>query len=355
MSKNLPGFSNRLISWYLQNKRSLPWRETKDPYLIWLSEIILQQTRVAQGLPYYKKFEAAYPTVFDLANAKETDVLKLWQGLGYYSRARNLHHTAQCIASEFKGEFPGTYKDLIKLKGVGDYTASAIASICYDEAAAVVDGNVYRVLSRVFGIDTPINSSKGAKQFKELAQELLVADQPGTFNQAIMEFGARHCIPSAPDCVNCIFSDNCWALKHKSVAQLPVKVKKTKIRVHHFNFIIPLSNDNKTFMRQRVENGIWKNLFQFPLIDKDKPLNEGSLLKDPGFQDLTSGWTVETIDRYNEQPILHKLSHKDLYITFWIAKVTNLPEQAISFSEVAKLPVPIILGRFISDFAPFQQ
>lgn len=355
MLKILPGFSNRLISWYLQNGRSLPWRETKDPYLIWLSEIILQQTRVAQGLPYYEKFVAAYPTVFDLANAKETEVLKLWQGLGYYSRARNLHHTAQYIASELNGEFPGTYKDLLQLKGVGDYTAAAIASICYQESTAVVDGNVYRVLSRVFGIDTPINSSLGAKQFKVLAQELIDRDQPGTYNQALMEFGARQCVPSAPDCGDCIFSDPCWAREQKSVARLPVKINRTKIRVHHFNFIIPLSNDGKTILHQRIESGIWKNLFQFPLIDTDKPLNTGLILKDPGFQEITSSWTVESLDRFNEKPLRHKLSHKDLYITFWIVRVAILPEEAISFSEVAQHPVSVVLGRFISDFAPFQQ
>lgn len=355
MLKNLPDFSNRLITWYLQNKRSLPWRETRDPYLIWLSEIMLQQTRVGQGLPYYEKFVAAYPTVFDLANAKETEVLKLWQGLGYYSRARNLHHTAQFIASDLKGKFPGTYKDLLQLKGVGDYTASAIASICFGEPTAVVDGNVYRVLSRVFGIDTPINSSEGAKQFKVLAQELIDPDQPGNYNQALMEFGARQCVPSSPDCGDCIFSDRCWARQQKSVARLPVKINRTKIKVHHFNFIIPLSNDDKTILQQRIENGIWKNLFQFPLIDTDKPLHTPSLLKDPGFQELTSGWTVESLDRFNEKPLLHKLSHKDLYITFWIVRVSNLPEGAISFSEVAMYPVPVVLGRFISDFAPFQQ
>jgi A/G-specific adenine glycosylase len=355
MSKNPPDFSKSLISWYLQNKRSLPWRETKDPYLIWLSEIILQQTRVAQGLPYYNKFVSAYPTVFDLAGANETDVLKIWQGLGYYSRARNLHHSAQFIASELNGVFPKTAKDLIKLRGIGDYTASAIASICYDEASAVVDGNVYRVLSRVFGIETPINSSVGIKQFKELAQELIDPEQPGTFNQAIMEFGARHCTPSGPDCMNCIFSNKCWALKHKTITQLPVKINKTKIKVHHFNFMVPLTNDGKTMMHQRLENGIWKNLYQFPLIDHSKQLTKASLLKNPYFQTIISPWIVESLTRYNEQPILHKLSHKDLYITFWIVRVANLPADAISFREVAKHPVPIVLDRFISEFGPFQQ
>lgn len=355
MSKNPPDFSKILITWYLQNHRSLPWRETKEPYLIWLSEIILQQTRVTQGLPYYTKFVSAYPTVFDLANAKETDVLKLWQGLGYYSRARNLHYSARLIASERNGIFPDTAKDLLKLKGVGDYTASAIASICYNEAAAVVDGNVYRVLSRVFGIKTPIDSSEGIKEFKQLAQDLIDPEQPGTFNQALMEFGARYCVPSGPDCVNCIFSHKCWALQHQASDRLPVKFHKNKIKVHHFNFIIPLSQDGKTILHQRQEDGIWKNLFQFPLIDHPKELSAGSLLKLPDFQKLTTPWVTQSVTQYNERPILHKLSHKHLYITFWIVKVSNLPEEAISFSELTELPVPVVLERFISDFAPFQQ
>ena len=183
-------FSNTLIFWYLQNNRELPWRKVNNPYFIWLSEIMLQQTRVAQGMAYYLKFTENFPTVFDLAKADESTVLKMWQGLGYYSRARNLHHSAKQIAIEFNGEFPSTYKEIIKLKGIGDYTASAIASICFNEPTAVVDGNVYRVLSRYFGIKTPINSSTGIKEFKALAQTLINKSQPGTHNQAIMDFGA---------------------------------------------------------------------------------------------------------------------------------------------------------------------
>ena len=199
-------FSKVLINWYLKNNRELPWRKTKNPYHIWLSEIMLQQTRVAQGLPYYLKFTEAFPTVFDLANADESYVLKLWQGLGYYSRARNLHFTAKYIAEELNGVFPNTYKGLLKLKGVGDYTASAIASICYSEPTAVVDGNVYRVLSRYYGIDTPINSTKGIKDFKELAQQILDKENIGAYNQAIMDFGAIQCKPKSPNCGECPLS-----------------------------------------------------------------------------------------------------------------------------------------------------
>ena len=206
-------FSKKLKHWYSNNKRELPWRQTKDPYFIWLSEIILQQTQVNQGLPYYVKFTENFPTIYHLASADESAVLKLWQGLGYYSRARNLHATAKYVVSELDGKFPNNYKDLIKLKGIGDYTASAIASICFNEATAVVDGNVYRVLSRYFGIDTPINSSKGAKVFKQLAQELIDLKDPATFNQAIMEFGATQCKPQNPDCKICPFNASCIAFK----------------------------------------------------------------------------------------------------------------------------------------------
>ena len=231
-------FSNKLISWYLQNKRDLPWRKTKNPYFVWLSEIMLQQTRVAQGMSYYLKFTETFPTVFDLAKADESTVLKMWQGLGYYSRARNLHATAKHIAFELDGKFPSTYKEIVKLKGIGDYTASAIASICFTEPTAVVDGNVYRVLSRYFGIETPINSSAGNKEFKELAQTLIDTLKPGTYNQAIMDFGAIQCKPKNPICLFCPFSESCVALQKNKIDTLPVKDKKTKVRDRYFNYLV---------------------------------------------------------------------------------------------------------------------
>ena len=229
-------FSKTLINWYSNNKRVLPWRKTNNPYYIWLSEIILQQTQVRQGLPYYEAFIANYPTIFDLANANESDVLKLWQGLGYYSRARNLHTTAKHIVYKLNGVFPNTYKELLKLKGVGDYTASAIASICFNEPTAVVDGNVYRVLSRYFGINTPINSSKGVKEFKNLAQQLIDIKKPAEFNQAIMEFGATLCKPKNPNCNICPFNNSCIAFNKSSINNLQVKIKSAKAKKKHFNF-----------------------------------------------------------------------------------------------------------------------
>jgi len=221
-------FAKTLTSWYLQNKRDLPWRNTENPYFIWLSEIMLQQTRVAQGLPYFLRFVQSFPTVFDLAKADEEKVLKLWQGLGYYSRARNLHKTAQHIAFELDGVFPNNYNDLLKLKGIGEYTAAAIASFSYHEAVPVVDGNVFRVLARYFDIETDIAQASAKKEFSALAYELMPKDSPALFNQAIMEFGALQCVPRNPDCSICPLNSGCLALQKKKVDQLPVKSKKQK-------------------------------------------------------------------------------------------------------------------------------
>ena len=270
MPKSNSHFSKKLILWYLDHKRDLPWRTTAIPYYIWLSEIILQQTRVEQGLSYYQAFVSVYPTVKKLANASEQEVLKLWQGLGYYSRARNLHTTANYVSNELSGVFPTSYKELIKLKGVGDYTASAIASICFNEATAVVDGNVYRVLARYFGIATPINSSLGIKEFKNLAQQLIDIDNPGNHNQALMEFGARQCKPQKPNCEICIFNDSCIALQQKKVSELPVKLKKTKVKNIYFNYIVLISKNEKTFLQKRIGKGIWQNLYEFPVIETEK-------------------------------------------------------------------------------------
>lgn len=355
MPKISSNFSNKLIAWYLENKRHLPWRQTKDPYCIWLSEIILQQTRVAQGLPYYNAFINAFPTVQDLANATEQEVLKLWQGLGYYSRARNLHFTAQYISKELEGVFPNNFKDLLQLKGVGDYTASAIASICFDEAAAVVDGNVYRVLSRYFGINTPINSSKGIKEFKQLAQELIDHDQPGTFNQAIMEFGARYCIPSNPNCEQCTFNNVCVAYEKKLVSELPIKKGKVIIKKHYYNYVVFIDSNGNTLMEQRTQKGIWQHLYQFPLVETLKLVNKDQLLENLEFKSIIENWSLCSIHQYNDKPIIHKLSHKHLHTIFWVVEVHELPAIAIPLSEAITYPVPILIGNFISKFPAFKQ
>ncbi|HRN43741.1 MAG TPA: A/G-specific adenine glycosylase, partial [Flavobacterium sp.] len=249
-------FSNLLIKWYLQKKRDLPWRNTINPYLIWLSEIMLQQTRVAQGMPYFLSFTTAFPTVFDLAKANEEQVLKLWQGLGYYSRARNLHKTAQFVANELDGIFPDNYKDLLQLKGVGEYTAAAIASFSYNEVIPVVDGNVFRVLSRYFDIETDIAAASAKKEFAALAFELMAKDNPALFNQAIMEFGALQCVPKSPNCNICIFNESCTALQKKKVDQLPVKSKKLKVRKRYFNYLVVTDELGNTIIQKRTAKGI---------------------------------------------------------------------------------------------------
>lgn len=339
-------FSKTLITWYLKNKRELPWRKTTNPYFIWLSEIILQQTRVDQGLDYYLRFINSYPTVFELANAQENEVLKLWQGLGYYSRARNLHASAKYIVNECKGEFPNTFKEIIKLKGVGDYTASAIASISFNEPTAVVDGNVYRVLSRYFGIDTPINSTKGIKEFKALAQEVIDTDDPATHNQAIMEYGARMCKPQKPDCYICPLNNSCVALASKKVDSLPVKIKKLKIKNRYFNYMVVHTSDGFTVINERKGKGIWQNLYQFPLIETQRVIDLEELIQEKEFKSLF-GLQDLTIQQFNSVPIVHKLSHQHLYTTFWVIDTKDLAQATTPWKMVDKYPVPILIHNFI--------
>lgn len=343
-------FSNTLIYWYLQNKRDLPWRKTKNPYFIWLSEIMLQQTRVAQGLDYYLKFTSNFPTVFDLAKADESTVLKMWQGLGYYSRARNLHFSAKQIAFENGGQFPTTYKDIIKLKGVGDYTASAIASIAFNEPTAVVDGNVYRVLSRYFGIDTPTNTSKGIKEFKELAQSLINKTQPGTFNQAIMDYGAIQCKPKKPLCMFCPFSESCVALQKNLIDVLPVKEKKIKVKKRYFNYLVIKTKENKTILSERKGKGIWQGLYQFPLIESNKILNKEELIALKDFNTLFQNDV--SISLFNKKDIVHKLSHQHLYTQFWVIETDEQKDADILWNEIKNFPVPVLIANFLEAYKP---
>lgn len=342
-------FKNKLTNWYSDNKRSLPWRNTKNPYYIWLSEIILQQTQVKQGLPYYEAFIKQYPTVFDLANASEEEVLKLWQGLGYYSRARNLHTTAKHVAFELDGRFPNNYKDLLKLKGVGDYTASAVASIAFNEVAAVVDGNVYRVLSRYYGIKTPINSTDGIKEFKKLASNLIDKEQPATFNQSIMEFGATQCKPKNPNCTICPLNESCMALQKNMIEFLPVKLKKTKVKTRFFNFLVCIDNNKNTLLEKRTSKGIWQNLYQFPLIESNKSLSSEEFhllnIKDSVLENLNFDYSL-----YNIEDKVHKLSHQHLYTKFWVIETKELPKKSIAIKEIKKYPVPVLISSFIDAF-----
>lgn len=341
-------FSKTLIQWYLQNKRDLPWRNNTNPYIIWLSEIMLQQTRVAQGLPFFLRFTVAFPTVFDLANASEEQVLKLWQGLGYYSRARNLHKTAKQIAFELNGEFPKNYNDLLQLKGVGEYTAAAIASFAYNENVPVVDGNVFRVLSRYFDIETDIASAGAKKEFSQLAYELLPKGKANEFNQAIMEFGALLCVPKNPDCQNCVFNDSCLALQKKKVAQLPVKSKKLKVRHRFFNYLVFYDKDNNTLIHKRTQKGIWHNLYQFPLLETEIIETEENILTLIKNQNFINN-SIQNIQLFNPQTIVHKLSHQHLNIKFWKIKVNGKIENGIDWESVKKMPFPIVIFNFISN------
>lgn len=349
-------FSKILIKWYLQNKRDLPWRNTTDPYPIWLSEIMLQQTRVAQGTPYFLSFTSNFPSVFDLANANEEQVLKLWQGLGYYSRARNLHQTAQYVANELNGIFPNSYKELLKLKGIGDYTAAAIASFSYNEAVPVVDGNVFRVLSRYFDIDTDIAAASAKKEFAALAFELMPKDtggeaelseaNPAIFNQAIMEFGALQCVPKSPNCSICVFNESCAALQKKKIDQLPYKSKKIKVRNRYFNYLVVSDENNKTLIQKRTEKGIWQNLYQFPLIETDK--EEGfDFVSEKIQNEYFNENTIQSIAELNEKSIIHKLSHQHLHIKFWKVNLEDLISNGIDTETLRKFPFPIVIHNFI--------
>ncbi|RZK92973.1 MAG: A/G-specific adenine glycosylase, partial [Hymenobacter sp.] len=257
-----------MLAWYPRHRRDLPWRHTRDPYAIWLSEVILQQTRVAQGLPYYLDFLSSYPTVEALAAAPEQEVLRHWQGLGYYSRARNMHHTAQQIVREFGGRFPATYAGLRQLKGVGPYTAAAIASFAFDEAVAVLDGNVFRVLARIFGLHADIAAPSSRKEFQALADLHLPPSHAADFNQAIMEFGALQCTPAKPDCLFCPLQSECWAFQHGQVALLPVKAKAKAARTRHFHYLV-LRHGGQLYLKERPGGDIWQGLYDFALVETD--------------------------------------------------------------------------------------
>ncbi|HEU4717360.1 MAG TPA: A/G-specific adenine glycosylase [Bacteroidia bacterium] len=344
-------FSRIIRSWYAKNRRDLPWRRTKDPYRVWLSEIILQQTRVAQGLAYYHAFTGKFPDVKKLAAAKEQEVLKLWQGLGYYSRARNLHFSAKKIVKETGGQFPGTYKDLLRLKGVGDYTAAAIASICFGEARPVVDGNVYRVLSRIFGIKTPIDSTEGKKIFRETAAALIDHRDPGNFNQALMEFGALQCVPRNPDCAVCPFVQQCEARKKNTIALLPVKAKKTKTRDRYFNYIVIRRGEN-VLLKKRTGNDIWKNMYDFPLVETEKPVSPEKLFSLEEVKAITGNKKPVLTGRIHETK--HVLSHQNIHARFFEVKagtkrVAGEKLVACGRDDLHKYPVPVIISRYLDN------
>ena len=345
-------FSDKIISWYNKNKRDLPWRNTKDAYLIWLSEIILQQTRVDQGMNYYLKFAKEFPTIKHLAKADNEKVMKLWQGLGYYSRARNLHTTAKIITDKYKGTFPVDHAELLSLNGIGDYTAAAIASFAFNKPYAVVDGNVYRVLARVFGIEIPIDSSQGKKEFYQLANKLIDKKNPALHNQAIMELGAMQCKPANPDCSVCVLNTMCFAFSKKRITELPVKAKTTKVRDRYFNYIV-LHHKGTTAINKRGEKDIWTNLYDFPLIETVKELKEEQFLKSAEWKKFigSAKYTVKSISASYK----HILSHQKIYARFWEIECDNpfdklLPKTAVIIKEkdIHKYAVPRLIENYLT-------
>lgn len=321
-------FANTIISWFQENGRALPWRETKDPYAIWLSEIILQQTRIAQGWEYWERFMAQYPKVEDLAAASEDDVLRLWQGLGYYSRARNLHAAAKQIVA--LGKFPDTLEDIKALKGVGDYTAAAIGSFAFDISAAVVDGNVYRVLSRYFGIDTPINSTQGKKEFAALAQSLIPASDAAAYNQGMMDFGAIQCTPQSPKCLLCPLAETCVALREGRVEELPVKLKTLKVKTRRLNYIYIRCN-GEIAIHRRGEGDIWQGLWE--------PYNVSDL---PALPTFDAPLVLKAKD------VKHVLTHRILLADFYLLETKKrplLPDDYIWIkeSEISEYGIPRLI------------
>ena len=333
-------FSLVLIKWYNLNKRNLPWRNTVDPYKIWISEIILQQTRVEQGLPYYNKFILNFPNVLMLSQAKEERVLKLWQGLGYYSRARNLHFTSKYITEKLKGEFPKNYTDLIKLRGIGKYTASAISSFAYNEKKAVLDGNVFRVLSRYFGIYDAIDSTLGLKIFEEISFKNLPNKNINTYNQSIMEFGALQCKPVSPNCKKCPLSFKCWAFLNKKISSLPVKKKKIIKKERFLNFLI-LASDKFIYIEKRIKKDIWKNLYQFPLFE------DSNLNFTPPEQLIKKSVLLKKTE------IKHILTHQKLNVVFWHYNLNKLEKnkkyKIIEIKKIEEYPVPKIIENYIAE------
>jgi len=347
-------FSAQLLFWYKNNHRDLPWRNTRNPYLIWISEIILQQTRVNQGYQYYLRFIERFPDVKTLAGAKEEDVLKLWQGLGYYSRARNIHHAAQQIMKDFKGVFPSDYHEIIKLKGIGNYSASAIASIAFKQVYPVIDGNVLRVISRIYGISTPVDSSKGKTEVQLILNTLIDQQHPDIFNQAIMELGAMVCNPQNPKCEVCPLQVLCFAFEKKCIASFPVKTKKIHQRIRYFYYLViqfPSKHESHIYLNKRTNNDIWKNMYDFPLLEADKEL---SITDDilTGIKKILPDqqFSIKGISKNYK----HQLTHQTIFACFIDIETTTILPQAenyltIPYNNIHQYPIPKLIDNYLND------
>jgi A/G-specific adenine glycosylase len=342
------GFSEQLLRWDReQNRRQMPWKGEKDPYKIWLSEIILQQTRVEQGLSYYNEFVRNFPDIKKLANASEEKIFKLWEGLGYYSRCRNLIATARSIALERNGVFPKTYEEILTLKGVGPYTAAAISSFAFNLPYAVVDGNVFRVLARIFGIDTPIDSTEGKKYFAQLANELIDKKKAGAYNQAIMDFGAMICKP-VPHCDQCVFNKSCYALLNKKINELPVKEKKISIKKRWFYYLL-IEHNNQLAIRQRTAKDIWQQLYEFPMIENTQDLEQDGILARAEKQNWFIRGKYEVV---TQSPVYkQQLSHQLIAGKFIHIRVKNKPAQAdwqwVNETGLGKFAFPRVINQFL--------
>ncbi|GET27960.1 A/G-specific adenine glycosylase [Prolixibacter sp. SD074] len=344
-------FAKHLINWYKHNGRKLPWRETRDPYTIWVSEIILQQTRISQGTAYFHRFIERYPNVSELASADEHDVLKLWQGLGYYSRARNMLAAAKQVMNLFEGQFPRTYKGLLQLRGVGEYTAGAIASIAYNLPHAAVDGNALRVLSRFYAIDTPISSTKGKKLFSQLATEMVPKEAPGMFNQAIMDFGAMQCTPRSPDCPSCSLADMCLAYIKNRVQNYPVKEKKAKVRDRYMHYLFIRYKDDRLWLEKRNGQDIWKNMYQLPLIESYEILLPEQVLRSKEWQTIFYNAQVEVRSVSNE--IIHMLSHRKIHAFFYeiqlIKGEVQHPAKPVYLKDIFNFAIPKLIENYLTE------
>ncbi|TVQ09939.1 MAG: A/G-specific adenine glycosylase [Bacteroidetes bacterium] len=350
-------FTLRLLQWYKVNHRNLPWRDTTDPYKIWLSEIILQQTRIAQGTSYYFRFLELFPNVHSLARASEDKVLGAWQGLGYYSRARNLHHTARVVANEYDGVFPADYKLLLELKGIGPYTAAAIASIAFGLPRAAIDGNVTRVIARYFGIEDPVDDTLIKKTIEETAAELLPPQQPGNFNQAMMDFGAIICKPGKPHCNICPFAEECIARKNGLISKIPLKSKKVKQKLRHFHFFLfywPENEPEYLLIEKRKGNDIWKNLYQLPLIETQTPQLEWQLFEKHPVVSNIFHQDPNLLIKGTPERFIHQLTHQRIEAFFY--KISLPPEyysifekdfMKIRFGDFAHMGKPVLINRFL--------
>ncbi len=338
-------FSTLILEWYDKNKRDLPWRKSKDPYKIWISEIILQQTKISQGTKYYLNFLKKFPDLKSLANSDENEVLLSWQGLGYYSRARNLHKSAKKIYFELDNVFPKKYDSLLKLKGIGDYTASAISSICFNEENAVLDGNVYRILARYFLIDKPINVSSSKKYFREIAQDLIPKKRCGDYNQAIMDYSSMICKPVNPKCDICIFSQSCRANLLSRAIDYPKKLAKNKSRFVYFDYVI--FNQGSKNLIQKINSGLWLNMYQFPDFQSDSSISLIDLKKMIYEKFKIS---VNNIELINANHIKHKLTHLQIQSRFW--KISDAPKikGGLYVDNFEKYPMSRLMHKFFEKY-----